>query len=75
MGYCLSNDKDTLSVLIEDILSPLGVVKQVSEGEAFQAFTVAASKWHRICFEIMTYWQDWLEEYGFSEDDAREITV
>ncbi len=75
VGYCLSHGAEHLNTFIEDILSPLGIVMPVEEGDAFEALTVSCSSGVGFIFEFMLYWQEWLEEHGFEEGEARKMTV
>ena len=75
VGYCLSPEANHLSGMMEDLLSPLGLVMSVQEGEEFEALTVSCSSGVGFVFEFMQYWQEWLEEHGFGPEDARSMTV
>ena len=75
VGYCLPDGMDHLSTFMESLLCPLGYVVKVSEGEAFEALTVACSSGVGFVFELMVYWQEWLEEHGFEPEVARQLTV
>ena len=48
---------------------------KVDEDESFEALTVASSSGIGFVFELMIYWSEWLEERGFSKEEARDITV
>lgn len=75
VGYCLSPKAKEIESLVRSFLKPLGFVVPLEEGEEFEAFTVASSSGVGFVFELMMYWQEWLEEYGFDADLARLITV
>ncbi|MFK8138236.1 MAG: pyrroline-5-carboxylate reductase family protein [Bdellovibrionales bacterium] len=65
--------------LIEDIivelLSPLGLVVKVEEGDEFDALMVACASGTGFVFELMTYWEEWLVERGFDAASARAMTI
>ncbi|MCB0365710.1 MAG: pyrroline-5-carboxylate reductase [Bdellovibrionaceae bacterium] len=75
VGYCLAESAKGMDGLAEDLLSPLGFVVQVEEGEEFEALTVSCSSGIGFVFELMIYWQEWLEEHGFDAETARAMTV
>lgn len=75
VGYCTEKADSPVDDMIEALLSPLGEVVKLDEDEEFRAFTVGAGSGIGFVFELMLYWQDWLEQYGFSADEAKLITV
>lgn len=75
IGYCLSYDAQHLDSLVEDLFSPLGLVIQADEGEAFEALTVSCSSGVGFVFELMQYWKEWLEEHDFDPKVAQAMTV
>lgn len=60
---------------LESLFATVGVVVPVEEGEMMEALTIAASAGIGFVFEIMIYWQEWLEERGINPDTARKITL
>ncbi len=75
IGYCVENNHNGLNSLIEELLSPLGYPVSVSEGEEFEALTVACGSGPGFIFELMQYWQEWIEARGFDSKTARKMTV
>lgn len=76
VGYCLNDNKDTgANTLIEDFLSPLGYVVPMDEGDMFNALTVSCASGTGFVLELMSYWQDWIEERGFSAEVAKKMTI
>lgn len=73
IGYCSAND--LYETLIQDLFSSLGSVVKLEEGDTFEAFTVASSSGTGFIFELMSYWQEWIEEHGLDPIVAREIVV
>lgn len=60
---------------IEELLSAMGMVVPVEDGDMMEAMTVAGSSGIGFIFELMNYWQEWLEERGIEPVQARAITV
>lgn len=75
IGYCLSKPDPALERWVEHAFSPLGLTVKVDEGEQFQALTVASGAGVGFVFELMIYWQEWLEERGIDAELAKRITV
>lgn len=75
IGYCSTTGASHLGGLIEEMFLPLGLVFAADEGESFEALTVAASSGVGFVFELMQYWQEWLEEHGFGAEEAKNMTV
>ncbi|MEQ1876117.1 MAG: pyrroline-5-carboxylate reductase [Bdellovibrionia bacterium] len=75
IGYCLSEDARDSEGTIRDLLSPLGFAVAADEGDMFEALTVTCGSGPGFIFELMMYWQDWIEEHGFQPDEARRMTV
>ncbi len=69
------SENDLYEKMIEDLFLPLGEVVKLEAGDPFEAFTVASSSGTGFIFELMTYWQEWVEEHGVSPEDARRIVV
>jgi pyrroline-5-carboxylate reductase len=60
---------------IERLLGTMGLVVPVEDGDQMEALTVASSSGIGFLFELMIYWQEWLEERGIDPDTAKKITV
>lgn len=75
VGYCLSRGAEKVETTIQTLLEPLGLAVSVPEGEAFEALTVSCGSGTGFVFELMMYWQEWIEEHGFDADVARDMTV
>ena len=59
---------------LESLLGSLGKVVPVEDGEQFESLMIAASSGVGFIFEIMSYWQEWLEERGIEPEVAADIT-
>ncbi|RME17032.1 MAG: pyrroline-5-carboxylate reductase [Bdellovibrio sp.] len=75
VGYAVTKGNESLGDLIEELFEAMGVVVKIEEGEALEALTVACSSGVGFIFELMMYWQEWLEEHGFSPEKAKELTI
>lgn len=75
VGYCMADGADTIEATIQNLLEPLGYAVAVPEGEAFEALTVSCGSGTGFIFELMLYWQEWIEEHGIDTDVARDMTV
>lgn len=60
---------------IEKLLSSMGYVVEVDDGDEMEALLVASSSGIGFLLEFMIYWQEWLEERGIAEPIARKITA
>jgi pyrroline-5-carboxylate reductase len=75
VGYCLANGADAYQGAVEDFLAPLGLVVPVEEGDPFEALTVSCGSGTGFVFELMLYWQEWIEEHGIEPVMARKMVV
>lgn len=73
---CLVNDDldESLPDLMEDMFSCLGTVHRMETEDQFESFMIACSSGTGFVYELMMYWQDWLEERGFDSAVARRMT-
>jgi pyrroline-5-carboxylate reductase len=74
-GYCTLSQNLIVDRFMERMFSPLGMTIRLDEGEPFEAFTVATSAGVGFIFEMMIYWQEWLEERGIDAGLAQQMTV
>ncbi|WP_413586223.1 pyrroline-5-carboxylate reductase family protein [Bdellovibrio sp. HCB274] len=76
IGYLLNDDDDNaLDSTVEDLFTPLGRVIKVTDEDQFEALMISCSSGTGFVFEMMMYWQDWIEEHGFSLEEARVMTI
>ncbi len=75
VGYCMPKGDEYVGNIVENLFSASGLVERVEEGEMFEALMVATSSGVGFVFELMQYWQEWLEEHEFPAAQAREMTV
>lgn len=75
IGYLLSDEEPAVQATVEDLFEPLGRVIKVPDEDRFESLMVACSSGTGFVFELMTYFQDWLEEHGFALEEARMMTI
>ncbi|MCB0420849.1 MAG: pyrroline-5-carboxylate reductase [Bdellovibrionales bacterium] len=75
LGLTCAHSAQHLLPLMENLFSGGGYIVKVEEGEPFEAVTVGAGSGVGFVFELMLYWQEWLEEHGLSREEARQVTV
>jgi pyrroline-5-carboxylate reductase len=76
IGYLVNDFEDqALSASVEDLFSPLGYVLKVEDEAQFEALMVSSSSGTGFVFELMMYFQDWLEEHNFDPQTARKMVV
>lgn len=74
-GCFLAKETSPYRGLVESLLDPLGATIFVEEEELLTAISVASAAGVGFVFELFIYWQEWLEEHGFSPEQARLITT
>lgn len=75
LGFFVNEPDEGLETLIEDLFSPLGSVMKLQDEDQFEAFMIACSSGTGFVFELMTYWQEWIEEHGFDSETAKAMTI
>ena len=75
IGYQVSKRALRTTQWIEDLVSPLGYMVEIKDDEQMSALAVATSAGTGFVFELMNYWVDWLEGYGFDPAVAEKMTI
>ena len=76
IGYMSQAKNDEfVSDLIQDLFGSLGSVIKVETEDQFDALMISCSSGTGFVFELMMYWQDWIEERGFAPEVARRMTI
>lgn len=76
IGYMsLDKEEDYVSSLMEDLFGGLGSLIRVESEDQFDALMVSCSSGTGFIFELMMYWQEWIEEHGFAPEIAKKMTV
>lgn len=71
----LDETDDFVSSLMEDLFGSLGYILRVETEDQLDALMISCSSGTAFVFEMMMYWQDWVEERGFSPEVARKMTT
>jgi pyrroline-5-carboxylate reductase len=74
-GYCTPGNNLIVDRFMERMFKPLGFTVRLDEGEPFEAFAVATSAGVGFIYEMMIYWQEWLEERGIDASLAQAMTI
>ncbi len=74
-GYFLPKESFHLKGLVENLMRPMGAVIPVDDEDKFATLSIACSAGVGFVYELMQYWQEWLEEHDFAPDQARLMTV
>jgi pyrroline-5-carboxylate reductase len=75
IGYLMDESDRGIQSLIHDLFSPLGFVLQVEDDEQLEALMITCSSGTGFVYELMMYFQDWVEERGFDALTARRMVV
>ena len=74
-GLYTDSTDETFTSFIENLFNNVGSVVRCDDEEQFDSLMVAASSGIGFVIELMLYWQEWLEERGFTPDDAKAATA
>lgn len=75
IGFSLLKESEILSQLSEKLLSPLGLVVEVDEGDEMNALTIACASGPAFVFEFIQVWQSWLESAGFPAGISKAMAL
>ena len=75
VGYLTQNEDDVVGDLMDDLFSGLGTLLEVATEDQFDALMISCSSGTGFVFELMMYWEDWIQERGFTEIDAKKMTI
>ena len=76
IGFMSLDETDEfVTSLMEDLFGSLGYVLEVATEDQFDALTISCASGTGFVFEMMMYWQDWIEERGFSPEVSRKMTI
>lgn len=74
-AYVCSDNQESLATVVEDLCKPMGSVFEMKDEDQLEAFMISCSSGTGFIFELMMYWQDWIEERGIDPEDARQMVV
>jgi pyrroline-5-carboxylate reductase len=75
IGYLAEEGDDSLESIIEDMFSPLGYVLKADDEDQLDGLMISCSSGTGFIFELMMYFQEWVEERGFDPITARKMVV
>jgi len=75
VGFYHTREDEALDATVDHLFSPIGDVYALKSEDEFSAFTVAVCSGIGFVFEIMTYWSEWLEQYGIDKATAEKMIV
>lgn len=76
IGFMSLDETDEfVTSLMQDLFGSLGYVLEVETEDQFDALTISCASGTGFVFEMMMYWQDWIEERGFTPEVSRKMTV
>lgn len=76
IGYMsMDKEEDYVSSLMQDLFGALGSVIRTENEDQFDALMISCSSGTGFLFELMMYWQDWIEERGFSPEVSKQMTI
>ncbi|MFP5518541.1 MAG: pyrroline-5-carboxylate reductase [Bdellovibrionia bacterium] len=76
IGYFPQEDAEPgLNQLIEALFNPMGQVLQCETEDQLEALLVGCSSGTGFVYELMMYFQDWLNENGFDSEIAEKMTI
>lgn len=76
IGYLTeAGGDDFLETVCEDLFKPLGFVLKTEDEEQFEALMISCSSGTGFVFELMMYFQEWIEERGFDPITAKRMVI
>lgn len=72
---CLDETDNFINDIMEDLFGNLGYILKVDNEEQLDTLMISCSSGTGFIFELMMYWQDWIEERGFSAEVSRKMTI
>jgi pyrroline-5-carboxylate reductase len=75
IGLLTPQDDESSSDLVKSLFSHLGQVINVESEDQFDALMISCSSGTGFVYELMMYWQEWIQEHGFDQDIAKKMTI
>ena len=75
IGLLCQDNNESTEDIVQDLFSHLGFVLKVETEDQFDALMISCSSGTGFVFEMMLYWQDWIQEHGFSSEESRKMTI
>ncbi len=75
IGYLVDDVDRGLEIVVEDLFKPFGFVLSAEDEQQLEGLMVSCSSGTGFVFELMTYFQAWIEERGFDPATSRKMVV
>jgi pyrroline-5-carboxylate reductase len=75
LGLYSESAEESAMDIVQDLFSSLGYVLKVDTEDQFDALMISCSSGTGFIFEMMMYWQDWIQERGFTTEEAKRMTI
>lgn len=75
LGLLTPLTETSIKEMLKELFSGLGVVFEVENESQFDALMISCSSGTGFVFEMMMYWEDWIQEHGFTEEQAKIMTI
>lgn len=75
IGYHCDPEDESLKTTVTDLFSSLGYTTFLETEEMLESLMIACSSGTGFVLEIMTYFQEWLEERGFTSELAKHLVI
>lgn len=75
VGYLCGKVDAGLETVVEDLFNPLGFTLKVQDEEQLEALMITCSSGTGFTYELMMYFQDWIEERGFDPYVAKKLVI
>jgi len=75
IGHLADEGDAYLETIVEDLFKPLGFVIKTEDEEQFDALMISCSSGTGFVFELMMYFQEWIEERGFDPITAKRMVI
>ena len=76
LGFITSaKANESVGTLVQDLFQMFGMIMEVDNEDQFDALTVSCSAGTGFVFEMMMYWQEWIQEHGFNPDESKKMTI
>jgi len=75
IGYLCEAGDDFLETVTQDLFKPLGLVLKSDDEDQFEALMISCSSGTGFVFELMMYFQEWIEERGYDPITAKRMVT
>ncbi len=75
IGLLTRKNDEAATDMIKSLFGHLGMIVDTDTEDKFDALMVSCSSGTGFVYELMMYWQDWISERGFDDEQARQMTI